>query len=188
MARPLPELVAGAALITGAFLIAGCANSQPRERVVRSWNFELDRSVPSKGEFIPVSLAKDGRSARVATAVRTQDGRSLMVRLPVEPPQPVGSPARLRFRCRLSGTTALTVQMFDVNVQDNRHIALPNLPPDQWLAFDLDFTRDSRRNDGTHDDFAAGNRVDDVFFFVHDAGPDAHLSVDDVVLYSPMTP
>lgn len=188
MARPLPEFLAGSVLLAGVFLAAGCAGPQARERVVRSWDFDAGRSAAPQGEFIPVSLAKDGRSARVASAVRTRDGRSLMVRLPVVPPQPVGSPARLRFRCRLTGAATLTVQMFDVNVQDNRHIALPGLPPDQWLAFDLDFTRDSRRNDGTHDDFPAGSRVDDVFFFIHDAGPDAHLSVDDVVLYSPMTP
>jgi hypothetical protein len=75
--------------------------------------------------------------------------------------------------------------MFDVTVQDNRHITLRDLPAGQWLDFDLDFTRDSKRNDGTVDVFPADNPVDDVFFFVHGAGPAARLRVRDVVLYSP---
>jgi hypothetical protein len=175
-----------AALALG--LLAGCATPQPHEQIVRAWNFDPGGFNLPPGEFTHVQIAGEGKFMHVAQAIRTRDGASLLVQLPVQPPQPVGSPARLRFRCRLSGASKLTVQMFDLTSEDNRHIELPDLASDTWLSFDLDFTRDSRRNDRTRDTFAAGHRVDDVFFFVHGAPPDSRLQVDDVVLYSPAKP
>jgi hypothetical protein len=48
----------------------------------------------------------------------------------------------------------------------------------------VDFTRDSRRNDGTRDSFRAGNKVDDLFFLVTpNAGKEPVLFVDEVVLF-----
>ena len=164
--------------------LAGCATT-PREQIIRAWHFEPGTAELPEGEFARGTDRINGASANVAAAIRTKDGSSLLVQLPVLPPLPVGSPTRLRFRCRISDASKLAVQMFDLTVEDNRHIELPNLPANVWHSFDLDFTRDSKRNDGKHDVFAAGNRVDDVFFFVHGAGPTAKLWVDDVVLYSP---
>lgn len=166
-------------------LAAGCRTNSPREDIVRSWRFPASDGVPAPGGYKLVALPAGEAKGQAAEAIRTQDGRSLMVQLMVQPPAPVGSPARLRFRGRVEGAGSLTVQVFDVKVQDNRHIVLRDLPPGRWLDFDLDFTRDSRRNDGTADVFPAGNPVDDVFFFVHDAPPGARLWVRDVVLYSP---
>lgn len=167
--------------------LTGCVTAPPGY-VIRSSNFEPGAFSSPQDELRTVQTTIDGKSTHVAEAIRTKDGKSLIVRLIVDPPQPVGSPAKLRFRCRLSGGDTLTVQMFDVAVQDNRHLELRDLALGQWHSFDLDFTRDSRRNDGTRDTMAAGNKVDDVFFFVHGAGPDARLWVDDVTLYSPSKP
>lgn len=53
-----------------------------------------------------------------------------------------------------------------------------------WTNLYLDFARDSRRNDGTRDLFAAGNRVDDLFFFAEpDGTAEVNLLIDEVVLY-----
>ena len=74
----------------------------------------------------------------------------------------------------------MTVQIFDATVQDNRHVNLTGLKQGEWTTQYVDFTRNSRRNDGTADPFTAGNLVDDLFFFVP---AKATLWVDEVVLY-----
>jgi hypothetical protein len=79
----------------------------------------------------------------------------------------------------------MTVQIFDATVQDNRHVRLRDLKQNEWTTTYVDFTRDSRRNDGTaNEKFAAGNLVDDLFFFVEGDGAGmATLFVDEVVLF-----
>jgi hypothetical protein len=79
----------------------------------------------------------------------------------------------------------MTVQIFDAAVQDNRHIRLTGLKQREWTTTHLDFSRDARRNDGTaNSTFAAGNKVDDLFFFVTSAGAGGvQLFVDEVVVY-----
>lgn len=42
----------------------------------------------------------------------------------------------------------MTVQIFDATVQDNRHICLTGLKEREWTTTHLNFSRDSRRNDG----------------------------------------
>ena len=79
----------------------------------------------------------------------------------------------------------MTVQIFDATVQDNRHIRVTDLKQREWTTTHLDFSRESRRNDGAADSpFTAGNKVDDLFFFVPSVpATDAHLFVDEIVLY-----
>jgi hypothetical protein len=77
-----------------------------------------------------------------------------------------------------------TVQIFDATVQDNRHVNLQDLKAGEWASTSVDFTRDSRRNDGRRDTFRAGHKVDDLFFFVTpEPGKNATLFVDEVVLF-----
>ena len=79
----------------------------------------------------------------------------------------------------------MTIQIFDATVQDNRHIDMTGLKEGQWTTAYVDFSRDSKRNDGTADSpFSAGNKVDDLFFFVGGEGKvEVDLLVDEVVLY-----
>ena len=60
----------------------------------------------------------------------------------------------------------MTVQMFDVTDSDNRHIHMKGLKEGAWQWAILDFTKDAKRNDGKNTPFAAGHKVDDLFFFV----------------------
>lgn len=118
---------------------------------------------------------------RVARAVSRKDGKGKLVRVQIEPPRPVGARTRLRFRYYLTGTTEMIAQIFDTTVQDNRHVRLTGLKTNEWTTMHVNFADDSRRNDGTaNSPFSAGNRVDDLFFFV---APSAELHVDEVVLY-----
>jgi hypothetical protein len=97
----------------------------------------------------------------------------------------VGAHTKLRYRYHLTGASAMTVQIFDATVQDNRHIRLGQLKQGEWATQYLDFSRDSRRNDGTPGSaFTAGNLVDDLFFFIEgDDAKTATLFVDEVVLF-----
>lgn len=143
------------------------------------------------GDFeIVESGLPPGSYWRVARAVPRKDGRGKLVRLQIDPPRPVGAHTKLRFRYYLTGASEMTVQIFDATVEDNRHIRLRDLARDQWVTLYLDFSRDSRRNDGTADSpFAAGNKVDDLFFFVGDEqDKEVSLSVDEVVLYDAGAP
>jgi hypothetical protein len=78
--------------------------------------------------------------------------------------------------------------MFDVNDQDNRHIHLKDLKQGAWEWANLDFTKDSRKNDGKQTPFAAGHKVDDIFFFPAADGPEVTLLIDEVVLYDAARP
>jgi len=137
------------------------------------------------GDFLLETYPPAGATQRAARSVPRKGDGAAMIVLPIAPPRPVGAHTRLRFRYHLTGASAMTVQLFDVTVQDNRHIRLENLEPGRWVAMDLDFARDSRRNDGSPDPtFPAGHRVDDLFFFVEGlTAGSAVLFVDDVVLF-----
>jgi hypothetical protein len=102
----------------------------------------------------------------------------------------VGAHTKLRFRYHLTGATAMTVQIFDATVQDNRHLRLRDLKQNVWTTLCLDLSRDTRRNDGAaNSPLAAGNLVDDIFFFVEgDGSKTATLHLDEVVLYDAGSP
>lgn len=137
------------------------------------------------GDFTIEEHPPAGAWWRAARSVpRRNDGVPMIV-LPIMPPRPVGAHTKLRFRYHLTGASAMTVQIFDATVQDNRHIRLTNLKQGEWTTLYLDFSLDSKRNDGTaNSPFAAGNLVDDLFFFLEGAEPrSATLFVDEVVLF-----
>jgi hypothetical protein len=122
---------------------------------------------------------------RAARAVTRKDGKGKLVRLQIDPPRPIGARTKLRFRYHLTGSSAMTVQIFDATVQDNRHVNVTGLKQGEWATRYVDFSRDSRRNDGApNSPFAAGSKVDDLFFFVgSDGGQPVELYVDEVVLF-----
>ena len=138
---------------------------------------------PGEFELVEKDLPQDSYW-RAARAVPRGDKREKWMRLQVEPPPPVGSRTKLRFRYHLTGASKMTVQMFDLTDQDNRHIHLSGLMEGRWTTIYLDFTRDAKRNDGSATPFAAGHKVDDIFFFVQPAGDrNAELLIDEVVLF-----
>jgi hypothetical protein len=147
------------------------------------------------GDFQIVDAGAQGDSAappgtwwRAARSVSRSDGKGKWIRLGIVPPRPVGERTKLRFRYHLRGATSMIVQIFDVKAMDNRHIRLDGLKTGEWETVHLDFTRDSRRNDGSAGPFEAGSPVDDLFFFVDPQAPEAQLHLDEVVLYDAARP
>ena len=132
------------------------------------------------GNFEILDKPPEGAWWKAARSVERKDGKAQIIRIEIAPPRPVGAHTKLRFRYHLTGASTMTVQIFDATVQDNRHVNLTGLKQGEWTTQYVDFTRDSRRNDGTTGPFTAGNLVDDLFFFVP---AKATLWVDEVVLY-----
>lgn len=119
-----------------------------------------------------------------ARAVPQKKGKGRMITLQIEPPKPVGAHTKLRFRFYLTGASQLRTQIFDATDQDNRHVDLSNLEQKKWKFIYVDFTRDGKRNDGSNTPFAAGHKVDDLFFFVEPDGAEpVELLIDEVVLF-----
>jgi hypothetical protein len=146
------------------------------------WPGEFDVLTPSKG-------APEDSYWGVARAVPRKDGPGKWIRLRITPVRHVGAHTKLRFRYHLSGASAMTVQIFDATDQDNRHIHLTDLKPDAWQWAVLDFTNDAKRNDGRDSSFAAGHKVDDLFFFVKpEQAAEAQLYVDEVTLFDATRP
>ena len=140
--------------------------------------------MPSPQTLI-VETPPSGSHWRAARSVSTKDRKGQFISLPITPPRPVGLHTKLRFRYHLTGAAAMTVQIFDATVQDNRHLHLRDLKQKDWTTLYVDFSRESKRNDGTpNSQFAAGNLVDDIFFFLTGEGSDqGTLLIDEVVLY-----
>lgn len=171
--EPFPNRV----IFQAAFDTGIDANSKPKY-----WPGELDIVTKSKG-------APDDSYWGVARSVPHAQTNEPWMRLQIAPPRPVGTQTKLRFRYLLSGASAMTVQVFDATDQDNRHIHLTSLKPDAWQWAILDFTNDAKRNDGQQTPFAAGHKVDDLFFLVKpEPGQKAQLFVDEVTLFDARKP
>ncbi len=136
-------------------------------------------------EIITKSMgAPDDSYWGVARAMPHKGTKGKWIRLEINPHRAVGAHTKLRFRYFLTGASAMTVQIFDVDVQDNRHIHMKGLKEGIWLWTILDFTKDAKRNDGTETPFTAGHKVDDLFFLVKPQGDkEVHLYVDEVTLF-----
>jgi hypothetical protein len=166
--EPFPNRV----IFLASFDTGSDARSKPKY-----WPGEFDIPTPPMG-------APAGSYWGVARAVPRRDAKGKWIRLQIAPPRPVGERTKLRLRYHLTGASAMTAQVFDATDNDNRHVRLPGLKQGQWETLYLDFTADGKRNDGTSTPFAAGHKVDDLFFFVEpEGGKEVDLYVDEVVLY-----
>jgi hypothetical protein len=157
-------------------------------RVIFLAAFDTGNDPKSKDKYYPGAMEIPSRKEtpagsywNAAKAVPRKDGAGKWIQLKIDPPRPVGERTKLRFRYHLTGASAMQVQIFDLTDGDNRHIRLKEAKQGEWTTQYLDFTRDAKRNDGKETPFAAGHKVDDVFFFVD--GADATLFIDEVVLF-----
>lgn len=95
------------------------------------------------------------------------------------PGPPMGRHTRLSFRCKLTGSDALKVQLYSLSVGAHRHLTLTELPQGKWQTLTVDMTQ-ARRASGGGIPLAEGERIDDIQFYA-DRG--AELLIDDVILY-----
>lgn len=136
---------------------------------------------PERGDVPRV----DGRAMR---AVLTQDfddkqgDAGAMYRAVIfnpVPGPPMGPNTRLRFRYKLTGTDTIRVQLYSLSHGYHRYLSVSKLEQGKWLEGCVDMTQ-MRRPDGSGGPLAAGERIDDIQFYVD---PRAELLIDDVVLF-----
>src|SRR5688572_25293678 len=104
---------------------------------------------------------------------------------PVPGPR-MGKENHLYLRYYLKGGTEATFQHFSLTREDNNHIVVSDLTEGKWAELTLNFTREARRNDGSDQAFAEGERMDDFKVFVGKPkdGKDYELFLDDIIFFA----
>jgi len=88
----------------------------------------------------------------------------------------------VKFKYYLSRNVPLTVHAFDLTQHDNYYHKIETPVAGKWTEVTLNITRDFRRRDGSDARLAAGDAIDDLFFFAGTPGEQVQLLVDDVEL------
>jgi len=104
---------------------------------------------------------------------------------PVPGPR-MGTLNRLYLRYYLKGTDTARFQHYSLSVSDNCNIRVSGLTQGRWAETVLNFTEDSRRNDGSPGAFKKGERMDDLKIFVGKFGDGKpyELIIDDAIFFS----
>jgi hypothetical protein len=104
---------------------------------------------------------------------------------PVPGPR-MGKENGLFLRYFLKGGATATFQHFSLTREDNWHIVMDGLAEGRWEEITLNFTRDARRNDGSAEGFAEGERMDDFKLFAGQPAEAARyeLLIDDVIFFA----
>jgi hypothetical protein len=104
---------------------------------------------------------------------------------PVPGPR-MGKINQLYLRYWVDGGRTATFQHFNLTCEDNWHIDVTDLQQRRWSEITLNFTRDARRNDGSAERFAEGDRMDDFKVLVGQPGSAAkyRLCLDDIIFFA----
>ncbi len=197
-AMVLPAALASAALPADTRPAAPRSNSgtavapatRPAHFPHRIWaanDFEV--RLPDYGWFGKAETVNIPGYAGNTTACRGEDLAPSMAALktgtnPVPGPR-MGGHNQLYLRYYLEGTDRATFQHYSLSSSDNCHIAASGLRQGRWSETVLDFTRDSRRNDGKGGAFEEGERMDDFQVYVGPPGQKGRYQVliDDVIFF-----
>jgi hypothetical protein len=104
---------------------------------------------------------------------------------PVPGPR-MGTTNFLCIRYFLKGKPKAKFQHYSLTRGDNNNIIVKGLTLNKWSQVTMNFTRDARRNDGSKEAFAKGERMDDLKVYVGkpDDGVEYHLILDDIIFFS----
>lgn len=104
---------------------------------------------------------------------------------PVPGPR-MGKINKLYLRYYLKGTDTVLFQYFSLSSNDNCHIRVSGLKQGVWAETVLNFTEDSRRNDGSPGAFKKGERMDDLQIYVGKPGDGGkyEIIVDDLIFFA----
>jgi len=104
---------------------------------------------------------------------------------PVPGPR-MGAVNKLYVRYYITGTDKALLQHYSLSSADNCNIRVSGLAQGRWSEMVLDFTRDSRRNNGAPGAFKKGERMDDLQVYVGKPGDGKQYEViiDDPILFA----
>src|SRR5262245_58608504 len=115
-----------------------------------------------------------------------KDFSALMTGINPVPGPRMGKVNQLYLRYFIEGGNEATFQYFSLTREDNNHIRVSGLTEGKWSELTLNFTRDARRNDGSDQPFADGERMDDFKVFVGKPkdGKKYELFLDDIIFFA----
>ncbi len=115
-----------------------------------------------------------------------QSFAALMVGMNPVPGPMMGKVNKMYCRYFLKGADQATFQHFSLSSSDNCNIRVSGLKQGAWSEATLNFTRDSRRNDGSAGAFREGERMDDLKIFVGkpNDGQTYEMRIDDVIFFA----
>jgi hypothetical protein len=98
----------------------------------------------------------------------------------------MGKVNKMYCRYKLWGTDQAQFQHYSLTCSDNCNIRVSGLTTDKWTELTLNFTADSKRNDGSPGAFKEGERMDDLKIFIRDPknGADYGMIIDDVIFFA----
>jgi len=104
---------------------------------------------------------------------------------PVPGPR-MGTTNYLYCRYVIKGTDRAVFQHYSLSSGDNCNIRVSGLTQGKWSELLLNFTRDSRRNDGSPGAFKKGERMDDLQVYVGkpDDGKTYEVIIDDAIFFA----
>ncbi len=150
---------------------------------------DFEGQTPDYGWFGTRETENIPRYPGNSTALRGQPAREHFAHFaginPVPGPR-MGKVNQVYFRYYLKGADSAQVQHFNLSKEDNHHIAASGLKEGSWSEATLNFTFDSRRNDGAPGAMEEGDRMDDLKIFLGKEGDEKNyeLLVDDVILFA----
>ena len=111
---------------------------------------------------------------------------ALMVGCNPVPGPRMGKQNRMYCRYFMRGGDQATFQHFSLSSNDNCNIRVSGLKQGKWTELVLNYTRDSRRNDGSPGAFREGERMDDLKVFVGKPGDGKRWEfiLDDVIFFA----
>lgn len=111
---------------------------------------------------------------------------ALMVGMNPVPGPRMGKVNKMYCRYLLKGGSQARFQHFSLSSSDNCNILVSGMDTDSWSELTLNFTRDSRRNDGSPGAFKNGERMDDLKVFVGKPGDGKsyEMLIDDVIFFA----
>jgi hypothetical protein len=104
---------------------------------------------------------------------------------PVPGPR-MGAVNKLYVRYYLKGTDAARFQHYSLSSGDNCNVLVSGLEQGEWAETVMNFTRDSRRNDGSPGAFKKGERMDDLQVYVGKPGTGKkyEIIIDDAIFFA----
>jgi inosine-uridine nucleoside N-ribohydrolase len=153
----------------------------PKKILFTGWFDTGQQGKEWPGDFAIVAKKKP-LTWKAARSVHDRKRNSPWIRLYLRGPRPLGKTTRLFFRYQLTHSDHMRVVLVNRTVKETHVIEVRGLKQGTWSETTLDFTRDSRRGDGSKGKPREDDRADEIRFLLPRT---ADLQIDDVLLYEP---
>jgi hypothetical protein len=179
-ADPAAELIIDDIVLFDAAL-PGEKRPFPKRPIFTAW-FDTGRQGKEWPGNFDIVANKKPLTWKAAKSMMNPNRGAPWIRLHLRGQRPLGEITQLRFRYQLTGADRMQVLLLNRTVKDSHVIDVKGLKKGEWGEITLDFSRNSKRMDGSKGKPRPGDRVDEIRFLLPRG---AELLVDDVLLYEP---